>query len=427
MQGKTKDDLSTIELRKRMLQSFLNRIAAHELLCAEHVFHRFLEPGAWVLLCEMKDSWMKADVLFSQSIDKKERIGEDNIHTSTSFGTSSIPVPTTTMLGVTRKLKNPDSKFLDCERFIANFDEQIQAIERSSRKISKKTDELAGTYGELGAVFNAFSLHENNSQLLANAIEKVGQAMDSTYLSTNSMVFPIPFHSAESMFMQLRDVGEKYLEPVHEHLQFVDSVKVSFRLAWFSNYSHLICPLQSVLKNRLQKHLLYEDLGDQLESKRFQLNNIDHQPSSGNSASSPSNPLSPAAPTFPEQRSSGIGGGIGKMMGKLGGKIQNMIDNDPEMTRRKQSARLRDTITQVLLLSILHRSYSIDHFRLRKREMMRTQIFYACLSKLNRISTDSSCKRKRTGSIWLLSMRKHKSIGVKRFLFAVAFTGTIVS
>jgi hypothetical protein len=38
-----------IEKRKRMLQSFLNRILNHSKLGSEHVFHRFLESGvSWV-------------------------------------------------------------------------------------------------------------------------------------------------------------------------------------------------------------------------------------------------------------------------------------------------------------------------------------------------------------------------------------------
>lgn len=38
-----------VEKRKRMLQKFLNRLARHEILSYEHVFHRFLEAGvSWV-------------------------------------------------------------------------------------------------------------------------------------------------------------------------------------------------------------------------------------------------------------------------------------------------------------------------------------------------------------------------------------------
>jgi hypothetical protein len=38
-----------VEKRKRMLQTFLNRVAKHPELGKDHVFHRFLESGvAWV-------------------------------------------------------------------------------------------------------------------------------------------------------------------------------------------------------------------------------------------------------------------------------------------------------------------------------------------------------------------------------------------
>lgn len=38
-----------VEKRKRMLQTFLNRVAKHPELGKDHVFHRFLESGgSWV-------------------------------------------------------------------------------------------------------------------------------------------------------------------------------------------------------------------------------------------------------------------------------------------------------------------------------------------------------------------------------------------
>ena len=48
-QGKAKEDASMIARRKRMLQTFLNRIAKHPILSNEHVFHRFLDGEvSWV-------------------------------------------------------------------------------------------------------------------------------------------------------------------------------------------------------------------------------------------------------------------------------------------------------------------------------------------------------------------------------------------
>lgn len=46
--------------------------------------------------------------------------------------------------------------------------------------------ELANDYAELGAVYNGFSLNEEGA--VANAIEKIGQAVDSSYTETTQMV-----------------------------------------------------------------------------------------------------------------------------------------------------------------------------------------------------------------------------------------------
>jgi hypothetical protein len=49
IQTRVKDDLPMVEKRKRMLQTFLNRVAKHPELGKDHVFHRFLESGvSWV-------------------------------------------------------------------------------------------------------------------------------------------------------------------------------------------------------------------------------------------------------------------------------------------------------------------------------------------------------------------------------------------
>lgn len=46
---KQKDDVHTIEKRKRMLDRFLKRIVSHPILSKEHVFHRFIDgSNTWV-------------------------------------------------------------------------------------------------------------------------------------------------------------------------------------------------------------------------------------------------------------------------------------------------------------------------------------------------------------------------------------------
>lgn len=50
-QGKAREDVAMIARRKRMLQTFLNRIARHPILSNDHVFHRFVEGEvSWVCI-----------------------------------------------------------------------------------------------------------------------------------------------------------------------------------------------------------------------------------------------------------------------------------------------------------------------------------------------------------------------------------------
>ena len=56
-QGKAKEDVAMIARRKRMLQTFLNRLARHPILSNEHVFHRFLEGEvSWVRILSTRRS-----------------------------------------------------------------------------------------------------------------------------------------------------------------------------------------------------------------------------------------------------------------------------------------------------------------------------------------------------------------------------------
>ena len=48
-QGKAKEDVALISRRKRLLLTFLNRLARHPILSNEHDFHRFLDGEvSWV-------------------------------------------------------------------------------------------------------------------------------------------------------------------------------------------------------------------------------------------------------------------------------------------------------------------------------------------------------------------------------------------
>jgi hypothetical protein len=66
----------------------------------------------------------------------------------------------------------------------------------------KSVLEFAHDHTELGAALNGFSLSEQGH--LAGAIEKTGQAIDSTYMSTTRLVrliFPHYSHACVDLYM----------------------------------------------------------------------------------------------------------------------------------------------------------------------------------------------------------------------------------
>ena len=113
-------------------------------------------------------------------------------------------------------LRRPDQRFLDSEAFTNKFASHVSgpmekvtrrtmrrwsgaclglrprrrlcAVNAGQRKYIKRLlfAEYAHDHSDLGAVLNGFSLNEEGQ--LATAIEKTGQAIDATYLSTNQLV-----------------------------------------------------------------------------------------------------------------------------------------------------------------------------------------------------------------------------------------------
>ncbi|KAI8818114.1 uncharacterized protein EV422DRAFT_538792 [Fimicolochytrium jonesii] len=154
--NKAKEDPHIIEVRKRMLQSFLNRVAAHPVLREEHVFHRFLEGEA---------PW-------------SEILG--------ASGLSHYLKKKDTAVKVSDKghLRRPDPHFTAAEDYTARFASQVSHSHAVHRSMLKTEIDMSATYADLGAAYNGWSLSENQ---LAHAIEQVGQAVDSTVSATSQL------------------------------------------------------------------------------------------------------------------------------------------------------------------------------------------------------------------------------------------------
>lgn len=314
---KAREDKDMIEHRQRMLQVFLNRCRSLPQIGHCIVFQRFLDPHA---------SW--SEVLNSPPVSTLPRYSlrappvdpSNNVTEAHSY----LPIPSAN--GVVRNRGGDEEGkqeafFAEAEKTAKEYEAVIGGgLEKVARRILKRYTDIAGDYAELGGRFNALSLEESDSRMAAT-VEKVGQAIDSNYLATNHLV---------------RELGRQFGEPLAESAQFSGVVR-------------------AVLKYRKQKALQLELTSDSLEAKRVTLASLESAEADSqrisdalgrarsNTGSANSGEPAPASSPAPK-RSTGF-----KIPGlsSLNSAFNNMMDADPEASRRQGIGKTREQIGQL--------------------------------------------------------------------------------
>ncbi|KAF8661373.1 hypothetical protein AX16_001466 [Volvariella volvacea WC 439] len=339
-QARAKEDAAMIAQRKRMLQTFLNRLAKHPILSNEHVFHRFLDGEV---------SWN--EVLHSPPISLlPKNILKAPSHNPTDQNASpayaALPNPS-----AAHPLRNPEQRFLDSEAFTHRFANHLSGpMEKVTRRAVKRWSDFSQDHADLGAALNGFSLTEKEP--LSAAIEKTGQAVDTTYMSTTRL---------------LQELEQNWAEPLHEYSQFSSIIK-------------------KLLAYRHQKHVQYELTQDSLEAKREQLEELEKSereaqrleealsrgrvnglapsptlPVNGDTNGQETSPETQEAqeaqePTPPgyvpphpgpspvrrRTRAPGMG-----LLNALSYTLHGMMDVDPETARRNSITKTRESISQL--------------------------------------------------------------------------------
>lgn len=338
-QGKAKEDAAMIARRKRMLQTFLNRIAKHPILSNEHVFHRFLDGEvSWTeVLNSPPISLLPKNILKAPSHNPTDQ--------SSLQAYAALPNPS-----AAHPLRRPDQRFLDSETFTNKFASHLSGpMEKVTRRTMKRWSDYAQDHQELGATLNGFSLNEEGP--LSAAVEKTGQAVDATFMSTTRL---------------LQELEQNYAEPLHEYTQFASIIK-------------------KLLAYRHQKHVQYEMTQDALEAKREQLEELEKSEREARRleealgtgrlrASAPSrmqseggegegegdgegedegersrieDPTSAYLPPHPgpnpvKRRAPGMG-----LLSALSYTLHGMIDVDPETARRNGISKTRESISHL--------------------------------------------------------------------------------
>ena len=265
----------------------------------------------------------------------------------------------------TQQLSEPelDPYFNNFETATRDLENILQgSIEKVNRRTLTHLQSLSADMAELGARYNAFSLSEQ-SPTVAAAIERVGQAADSSYIASEELSSTL---------------GATFAEPMRESAQFASVVR-------------------SVLRYRIMKRIQEEMTKDELATKRQYLDGLerseleakridqylssagspsdtpkranstastrsvrsngakgqegeessidsDFPPTHGDVHTTTSTPSSPSR----ERSKSGSGGFVAnKIFGRISHAVHGIVDVDPERTRRDQIGKTKESLVHL--------------------------------------------------------------------------------
>ncbi|OQE95659.1 hypothetical protein PENNAL_c0002G00764 [Penicillium nalgiovense] len=399
---RAKDDMAIIDLRKRMLSVFLNRCRRMKEIREDGVWWRFLDPNvSWseVLSSHPASSVPKNNLkappldpanptpahgwlpIPSTSAKLKPSSG-----TTTAGGNAASPTspneqeppsfPGPEILGrfppESRKLSEQelDPYFINFEASTRELELLLQGnIEKVNRRTVSHLSGLSADLMELGARYNGFSLSEQ-SPTVAAAIERIGQAADTSYIETEELSSAL---------------SASFAEPMRESAQFASVVRGVLR------YRVLKRVQQEMTRDELskKKSLLDSLERSELEAKRIEqyLNRTNPQSggtkprslstSSAISSESGNGPVMSADSGFPSTHDdsmssppeSQIGGQkrsdpsvagspahrksssgtfvANKIFGRISHAIHGFADVDPERTRRDQIGKTKESLIQL--------------------------------------------------------------------------------
>ncbi|KAM7185373.1 mRNA capping enzyme alpha subunit-like protein [Rhypophila sp. PSN 637] len=384
-----KADQQIIDLRKRMLAVFLNRCRRMDQVRTDGVWWRFLDPNS---------SWN--EVIHSHPVASipKSILQAPPLDTANPTpGHNYLPVPASSAKLKTTGNANtgdlgsgaptlgrfpPDSSSLsehELDVYFTAFETSIKELEAQLtgplEKVNRRTlshlSSLASDLSELGARYNAFALSEP-APTLAPAIERIGQAADSSYIATEELS---------------TSLGASFAEPMRENAQFAGVVRNVLRYR--------------VLK-RVQQDMTTEELNkkrallDQLERSEAEARRIDQYlsssqqippprrststreapnqhrrdgsgedtasidsdfpPTHGDFSSAPSAKIGAPERTSgsPGHKKAASGGNsiTGRIFGPIRHAVQGVVDVDPERTRRDLIGKTRESISHLELAQV---------------------------------------------------------------------------
>ncbi|KAF7182913.1 hypothetical protein CNMCM7691_002657 [Aspergillus felis] len=406
---KAKEDSSIIDLRKRMLAVFLNRCRRMKEVREDGVWWRFLDPNvSWSeVLHSHPASSVPKNNLKAPPLDpanptaahswlpvpsssaKLKSATSGATSGTTDRGDASASVPGPDVLG----RFPPESKKLseqDLDPYFINFEASTRELELllqgNIEKVNRRTlahlSSLSADLMELGARYNGFSLSEQ-SPTVAAAIERIGQAADTSYIATEelstslSASFAEPMRESAQFASVVRSVLRyRVLKRVQEEMTrdelakkktLLDSLERSeLEAKRIEQYLNRTSPQSAT--NRPQRSLSVSSVtsgagsregdGRSAGSEDTASADSDFPPTHGEAISSQPQPqpyhtspprrpeLGPSAPLAHRKTSSGTFV-ANKIFGRISHAIHGFADVDPERTRRDQIGKTKESLIQL--------------------------------------------------------------------------------
>ncbi|SLM39390.1 sorting nexin-41 [Lasallia pustulata] len=397
---KAKEDMGIIDLRKRMLGVFLNRCRKMKEIREDGVWWRFLDPNAsWAEVlhshpvASIPKSNMKAPPLDPSNptpahqwlpVPSSSAKLRSTSNVSSSGTPTSPPEHSTFASSAAHTIPGPQvfgrfpptSQNLseqDLDPYFANFESSTRelelllqgSIERVNRRTITHLSALSTDLAELGARYNAFSLSEQ-SPTVAAAIERIGQAVDSSYIATEELSSTLGASFAEPMresaqfagvvrsvlkFRILKRVQEEMTkEELYKKRQLLDSLERSEAEAKRIEQYLGSTGMPSGTPKRSRSSASARSSSDQVrrEGSNEDTVSIDSDfPPTHSEVPSSSHDQEPTSPSSPHRKSQSGNFVTNKIFGRLSHAVHGIVDVDPERTRRDQIGKTREGLVQL--------------------------------------------------------------------------------
>ncbi|KAK5698317.1 Sorting nexin, cytoplasm-to-vacuole targeting pathway/endosomal sorting [Elasticomyces elasticus] len=410
---KAKEDVGIIELRQRMLSTFLNRCRRMKEVSADGVWWRFLDPNvSWSEVLHshpavsIPKNNLKAPPLDPANptpahawLPVPSQNAKLRSSSTSSSGTPSSP-PFQAALPSAAAHTQPQIQYArfppstenlseaDLDPYFSSFEASSKdletllsgSMEKVNQRLLRHLYSLGDDLMDLGARYNAFSLSEQ-SQSVAHAIEKTGQACDFTYIQSRDLSSGLSAGFAEPMRENAQFAGVvrsvlryRVLKRVQEEMcrdeldrkrsslvQLERSEAEAKRIEQYMTTSG-VYGQQSTLPQRSASSGSNRERPPQREEHGNDNNSVDsdfpsqgqvptaqqgapqdHEPSYASPPNSPSNDNN-------HKRISTSGGIGNKLFGRISGlthAIQGVTDQDPERARRDTMGKTKESVGQL--------------------------------------------------------------------------------